>query len=469
MDFNIRKTDDFKLVFVGSDPKNEDERIKSLKEKKYFKAENGECFLDNQTDRPCLYVGLGEDEEKTADSIKTAAMKAGKSLAKIECEKAYIDVLSSGSFDTGKQALAICEGLLNAGYCFNNYKKDKDDFAIKELNFNPACTGQASEKDFIELGHKWQGIKLTRDLVNTPAIDMYPEILADQAMKLAELGVKVTIYGEEEIEEIGMTAFLSVAKGSAKPARLIVLELNPGQGQPLALVGKGLTYDSGGYSLKPSKSMKDMKSDMAGGASVIGTIKALALAGCQKPVVGVVAACENLISGAAYKPGDIVPSLAGLNIEVDNTDAEGRLTLADAVCYAERTFKPKMILDIATLTGACVVALGEHYSGVLGNSKERVDQVKAAAREEDEKIWELPATEDFRKLNESKIADIHNTGGSWGGASAAGLFVGAFIDKCDWVHIDIAGPAYKDKPYLYEPMGGTGHMVKTLYRLAKDF
>lgn len=469
MKFNLRQTDDFVVKFVPSDLEDGCEKINSLLESKYFNGENGECFLNLGQGGPELFVGIGKEEEKTPDSLKTAGLAAGKYLAKLGKEKIYVKLRSQKGLDSGQQTLAVAEGLLNASYCFDKYKKDKEDFSLTEVNFEPMLAGNVKESDFEDLLYKWEGIKFTRDLVNTPSIDMYPQVLAMEAMKLADLGVSVTVYDRDKIEEIGMSAYLSVARGSAKEPLLIVMELNPGDGKPIALVGKGLTYDSGGYSLKPTASMKTMMSDMAGGATVIGAMKALALSKCSKPVVGIIAACENMISGDAYKPGDIIPSLAGLNIEIDNTDAEGRLTLADAVCFAERTFMPSMIVDIATLTGACVVALGEHYSGVLGNCQERVKQVMAAAASENEKVWELPDTEDFRKLNESKVADINNTGGRWGGASAAGLFVGAFVEDTDWVHIDIAGPAYNDKPYLYEPMGATGHMVKTLYRLVKDF
>lgn len=468
MKFNLRETDDFCVKFVPSDLKDGCDKINYLFENKYFNGENAECFLYSGEKTYELFVGLGRESEKTADSVKTAALAAGKYINDLGIRAIFVKIRSTSGMEQKKQTLAICEGLLNSTYNFDNYKKDKKDVTLEEVSFLPALAGNVEQSDFDELLNKWQGICLTRDLVNTPAMDMYPEILAMRAKELETLGISVSIYDEAAVRQMGMSAFLSVSAGSAKKPFLIVMEYNKSDEAPIALVGKGITYDSGGYNLKPGNSMKSMKSDMAGAATVIGTMKTLALSKSKTHVVGIIAACENMISGNAYKPGDIIPSLAGLHIEIDNTDAEGRLTLADAVCYAEKKFSPKLIIDIATLTGACVVALGEHYSGVLGNSSKYINLLKKAAAAEDEKVWELPATEDFKKLNDSKIADINNTGGRWGGASSAGLFIGSFIENTDWLHIDFAGPAFNEKPYLFEPAGATGHMVKTLYRLTDN-
>ena len=267
---------------------------------------------------------------------------------------------------------------------------------------------------------------------------------------------------------MGLKAYLSVAQGSDKAPHFIVMNYagDPDSSYKTALVGKGLTYDSGGYSLKPSNSMKTMQSDMGGSATVIGAMHAIAQKKLKVNVVAVVAACENLLSGKAYKPGDIIGSLAGKTIEVDNTDAEGRLTLADAVYYATHELKADRVIDLATLTGACLIALGDEYTGLVTNNADFIQELKDAAQKAGEKIWELPTSKHFEKQNESKVADIKNTGGRLAGTITADMFVGAFVDgDKPWIHMDIAGTAWLDNAYSYLPAGGTGIHVKTLTKL----
>lgn len=465
----IRETEDLNVKFVASDVENPCGRMQGLMNNKFFTAKCGEVFLSLDEEKPALFVGLGKLEDLTIDKIKTAALKAGQKLTELGTKKIMIKMRSRIE-DINKQALAIVEGLLNSTYQFDNYKSEKSPKSqLEEINFFPKFADGVNEADFEELLIKWQGIIFARDLVNTPANDMTPSILAKNAKSLKEYGVDVKVFGKDEIEKIGMKAFLSVARGSNEEPKLIVMEYMKGEGDPIVLVGKGLTYDSGGYSLKPNDGMKTMKSDMGGSAAVIGAMKAISMAGLKKNVVAIVATCENMVDGGAYKPGDIIGSLKGLTIEVDNTDAEGRLTLADAVYYGEKNYKPKMLIDLATLTGACLVALGMHRSGVIGRCDKCVKRVLDAAIAEDEKAWGLPYGEEYRELNKSDIADIKNSGGRFGGSSSAGEFVGAFLEKTTpWAHIDIAGPAYNSAPYRYEPAGGTGHMVKTLFRIVKD-
>lgn len=465
----VRETEDLNVKFVASDIENPCSRMQNLLDNKFFTGKCGEVYVSLDEEKPSVFVGLGKLEDATIDDIKTAGLRAGQKLKELGAKKIMIKMRSRKE-DVKEQALAIVEGILNSTYEFDNYKSEKSPKSqLEEINFFPNFTEGVTEEDFEELLIKWQGIVFARDLVNTPANDMTPSILAKNAESLREHGVDVKIYGRDEIEKIGMKAYLSVARGSKEEPKLIVMEYMKGEGAPIVLVGKGLTYDSGGYSLKPSDGMKTMKSDMGGSATVIGAMKAISMAGLNKNVVAIVAACENMVDGGAYKPGDIIGSLKGLTIEVDNTDAEGRLTLADAVHYGEQTYKPKMVIDIATLTGACLVALGMHRSGVIGRCDKCVQRVLDAAKLEHEKAWPLPYGEEYPELNKSEIADIKNTGGRFAGSSTAGEFIGAFLEKTTpWAHIDIAGPAYNSAPFRYEPAGATGHMVKTLYRVVKD-
>ena len=313
---------------------------------------------------------------------------------------------------------------------------------------------------------------LTRDLVNLRSNDIYPETLAQKASEnLSDLGVKVTIYGKDEILSMGLTAFYEVAKGSDKEPKFIVMEYFHGQKDkaPLALVGKGLTYDAGGYSIKTSNGMKTMNSDMGGSGSVIGAMKAIALNKLEVNVVAIVAACENLISGRAYKPGDIIKARNGMTIDVDNTDAEGRITLADAVNYAATEYKPALIVDLATLTGAAIGALGETYTASITNNEEAFKKVLRASKKVDEKIWLLPNDPFYKTYNESENGDVKNSGGPKAGSITAGQFIENFVEAYPWVHLDIAGTAYLSAPQGINSKGATGVHVKTLYELAKEF
>ncbi|HHH13739.1 MAG TPA: leucyl aminopeptidase, partial [Thiolapillus brandeum] len=306
------------------------------------------------------------------------------------------------------------------------------------------------------------GMSLTRDLANLPGNLCTPTYLADQAKKLGRRfdKLKVTALTEKQMERLGMGALLSVSRGSRQEARLIVMEYNGGRpgSRPVVLVGKGLTFDAGGISLKPSANMDEMKYDMCGGASVIGTLRACAELELPINLVGIVPASENLPDGDANKPGDIVTSMAGLTIEILNTDAEGRLILCDALTYADR-FKPAAVIDIATLTGACIVALGHHISGLLGNDDKLVEEVLAAGESIDDRAWRLPMGEEYQKQLESPFADIANIGGKGAGTITAACFLSRFTEKYKWAHLDIAGTAWKSGG---KEKGATGRPVPLL-------
>lgn len=432
----------------------------------YFKADLGES-LPNPSESTIL-LGLGEKEKLDKESFKKTIYKLAKSAIKLDLdelsfEKENIDI------EDNNFVSQIIEAVSLASYSFDHYKEEKS-AKIENINFKEDLDDENSnaiEEQLTILDSQ----AFARDLVNLRSNDIYPESLAQATKERLTRDVEVKIYDEKQIKDLGLTAYLEVGKGSDNPPRLIVMEyLNgPKEQKPLVFVGKGITYDSGGYSIKPSDGMKTMNADMGGAGSVIGAIDAISSNELKVNVVAIVAACENSISGRSYKPGDVIKARNGLTIEVDNTDAEGRITLADAVNYGVTEYDPELIVDLATLTGACLVALAETYTGAVTNSQETFEKVLAAANEADEKIWQLPNDDTIRKYNESQVADVKNSGGKLGGTITAAQFIENFIEEKPWVHLDIAGTAYLSKAQgLYEK-GATGVHVKTLYNLAKSY
>lgn len=314
-------------------------------------------------------------------------------------------------------------------------------------------------------------VRLARDLANAPANALNPVALARHARALARrCGLSCEVLDERAIQREKMAALLSVGQGSDAASRFIVLRYSPARtraaARPLVLVGKGITFDSGGLSIKPARGMEDMKMDMSGGAAVLAALGAIARLGLAVPVVGLIPSAENMISGRASRPGDVVKTRAGLTIEIVNTDAEGRLILADALDYA-RKFKPALVVDIATLTGACMVALGDGVSGVLGNDLGALSRVRRASAGSGEKVWELPLYEAFFEQIRSETADMKNSGGRNGGAITAAALLAQFIEGVPWCHVDIAGPAWSDKDEGYRSRGATGAGVRLLVELAR--
>lgn len=432
----------------------------------FFDGSIGEVFPDLNSN--LIYLGLGEKEHFDREIFKEAVYKLGRFFLNKEITEISFDDNQLG-LDKEDYIYNIVNSLILAVYNFDYYKSEKTKYNIENINL-PASFN-SYEKNMEELVKVIDAQSFARDLVNLRSNDIYPETLANKAKEeLSKYGVDVKIYEEDQIRQMGLTAFLQVAKGSDNKPRFIVMEYlkaNDDQ-KPLVFVGKGLTYDSGGYSIKSSDGMKEMNSDMGGSATVIGALKAIACNNLKVNVVGIVAACENSISGRAYKPGDVIKARNGMTIEVDNTDAEGRITLADAVNYGVTEYKPQMIIDLATLTGAVLVALGETYTGAITNNQQAMDEVLKAAKETDEKIWQLPNDNFLRKYNNSEVADIKNSGGRLAGSITAGQFVGAFIEDYPWVHLDIAGTAYLSKAQGPYQEGATGVQVKTLYQLAKN-
>lgn len=432
----------------------------------YFKADLGE-ILPNPNESTIL-LGLGEKDKLDKESFKKTIYKLAKSAIKLDLdelsfEKENIDI------EDNEFVSQIIEAVSLASYNFDHYKEEKS-AKIENINFKEDLDDENSNAISEQLTIL-DSQAFARDLVNLRSNDIYPESLAQATKERLTRDVEVKIYDEKQIKDLGLTAYLEVGKGSDNPPRFIVMEyLNgPKEQKPLVFVGKGITYDSGGYSIKPSSGMKTMNSDMGGAGTVIGAIDAISSNELKVNVVAIVAACENSISGRSYKPGDVIKARNGLTIEVDNTDAEGRITLADAVNYGVTEYDPELIVDLATLTGACLVALAESYTGAVTNNQELYEKVLAAANEADEKIWQLPNDDTIRKYNESEVADVKNSGGKLGSTITAAQFIENFIEEKPWVHLDIAGTAYLSKPQGLFEKGATGVHVKTLYNLAKKY
>jgi len=445
-----------------------------IKDRDLFKGDAGEVYshISHEGDS-VVFLGLGEEEKLQYDTLRKSFFSLGGELQKKKIKSIGLTVPKFGDRCYGKTNKAIWEGLLQSQYDFDKFKSEKKPKVLLQDVYLDIVEGEAEKVESViqETQFLMEGVFLTRDLVNEPAINMYPEVLAKEAVdRLTPVGVDVKVLGRKEIQDLNMEAFLSVARGSSKEPKFIVMTYkgNPDSQEKLALVGKGLTYDSGGYSLKPAAGMATMHSDMAGSASVIGAMYSIAANKLKKNVVAIVAACENMVSGDAYKTGDIIGSMSGKTIEVENTDAEGRLTLADALWYAATVEKADKIVDLATLTGACVVALGNINTGAITNDENLMGAVRTAAKLAGEPVWQLPNDEEYKDLFKSHFADLKNTGGRGAGAITAGMFLQEFVNDIPWVHMDIAGTAFLDKASGYLPKGASGVPVKTLFYLAKD-
>ncbi|HLR21115.1 MAG TPA: leucyl aminopeptidase [Tissierellaceae bacterium] len=477
MEFKLEQGGKTKILLVteSMDELNiQNELYQYLKESEIFKGSLKETYLDlNLNKENFLFLGLGKEKDLTINDVRKAFHKAGKDLMNIKAKSVGISITELGDLDYNEIIAAATEGLLHSEYAFEKHLTEKKvKPTLEEVYFDiPSEEKDKALEAIEETKSLINGIFLARDLVNERAINMYPKILANTAKdNLEDLNVKVDIYDKKAIKDMSMEALLAVSQGSDKEPKFIVMTYNgnPDSEEKIALVGKGLTYDSGGYSLKPSLSMDTMFSDMGGAGTVIGAMKSIAKSKLKKNVVGIIPACENLISGSAYKPGDIIGSMSGKTIEVLNTDAEGRLALADALWYAATEVKADKIINLATLTGACLVALGNTTTGAITNNDKFMDEVYQASKISGEPVWQLPSHPDYKKQIKGDFADLNNTGGKGAGTITAGLFLEEFVDDTPWVHLDIAGTAYIDKPNGYLPKGATGVHVKTLYYLVKN-
>ncbi len=417
-----------------------------------------------------ILLGAGKGKSYDAQAIRTLIMQAVRTVKSYKLKK--VAVYHRSQVEPALAAQAVVEGLVMATYAGDDYKtEDKAKNFIEEILFvTELDQGLAKVEEAMKRGEiVAQATNLARRLANEPGNRVNPSVLAQTATEIAEkYGLEIEVLGEPEMEEKQMGAILAVARGSDEPARFIVLRHSgaaEGKEKPIVLVGKGVTFDSGGLSLKGAKSMEQMKYDKSGACAVLAAMQAIAQLQVKKNIVGIIPAVENLPSGRAQRPGDVVRSMSGKTIEVLNTDAEGRLILADALCYG-RQLQPQYMVDIATLTGAIVIALGQLRAGLFSNNDELCEKLFQASERSGEKFWRLPMDEEYRRAIKSQIADIKNVGGRWGGAIIAAKFLEEFVEDVPWCHIDMAGvDLFKESSEL---KGSTGFGVRTLVEMVSS-
>jgi leucyl aminopeptidase len=420
--------------------------------------------------RRLLLIGGGKANKFTASDLRKVAGTAVRFL-KPKGIRSFAFVAPDG-IASEEAVKAIVEGALVGNFDPDTYKSDRKDQQVDALTV-AASGDQAALQKAMDAGRIiGESQNFTRELVNEPSNRMTPTILAERARKMAaEVGLKCEIYGGDKIKEMKMGAFWSVAQGSDEPPALIVLRYEPA-GAPaapvLGLVGKGVTFDTGGISIKPADGMEKMKYDMAGGAAMIGAMRGIALLKPKTKVIAIICATENMPSGKAQKPGDVQIAMSGKSIEIINTDAEGRLVLADGLCYA-RQLGCTHLIDAATLTGAVVVALGQVNAGIFANDEALYDRFRRALEKGGEKFWRLPLDEEYREVIKSNIADMVNSGGRYGGAVTAAMFLKEFAEETPWLHLDIAGTAWTEENKPWIAKGPSGIPVRSLVEFARDF
>ncbi len=386
----------------------------------------------------------------------------------------FCDPVPGSKVSLADIAAHIAFGARLGGYRFDKYHTKVKSEARPSLRSVAVRVAEpsAARRAFRPLDQLAEGVFFTRDLVTEPANVIYPETLANECRKLTDFGVKVEVLGEAEMRKLGMNALLGVGQGSARESQLVVMQWEGGSknASPVAFVGKGVCFDTGGISLKPPQGMEEMKWDMGGAGTVIGLMRALAKRNAKVNAVGVVGLVENMPSGTAQRPGDVVRSLSGQTIEVLNTDAEGRLVLADALWYTQERFKPEFMVDLATLTGAIIISLGHEHAGLFSNDDKLAERLVAAGIAEGELVWRLPLSENYDRLMDSQIADVQNISNDRGaGSITAAQFLKRFVNERPWAHLDIAGTAWSKKDKATVPKGATGFGVRLLNRLVADY
>ena len=438
-----------------------------------FKGKKGETLTllnPHKTPSHLIVIGLGKAADVTALTVQEAG--AAAIAAALAAKVAHLDLVAaltkSIKINAAEAAANLGYGAKLRSYRFDKYKtktKPQDKPQLKTISVVTSAL-DAAKKLYAPLNSIAESVAFTRDIVTEPANVIYPETLAAECKKLEKLGVKVEILGEAQMKKLGMGALLGVGQGSVRESQLVVMQYNGGKkGQkPVAIVGKGVTFDTGGISIKPSGGMEEMKWDMGGSATTIGTIRALAARKAKVNAVGVVGLVENMPDGNAQRPGDVVTSMSGQTIEVINTDAEGRLVLADALWYTQGRFKPQCIVDLATLTGAIIVCLGSHRAGLFSNNDTMAEQLAKSAVRTGEKVWRMPLGDEYDKMINCDIADMQNVGeGREAGSTTAAQFLQRFVNDVPWVHLDIAGVAWQNKQITpLAPKGAVGWGIRLL-------
>ena len=422
-----------------------------------------------------LLVGLGKTSKITKARMRNVGSKITQFFNSIKSDKASIilDEVENSPIDTSMIAAHMAFGSCLKNYTFNKYITDtkrKKKVFLEQLDFRlEKSDAAASEFSYLETVK--DGVFYARDLVSEPANILTTEHYANECQKLSDIGVKVEILGEKEMSKLGMNSLLSVGQGSSSESKLAIMEWNGSDDKekaPIAFVGKGVVFDTGGISLKPSAKMDAMKGDMGGSAAVVGLMKTLANRNAKVNVVGIIGLVENMPDGEAQRPGDIVTSMSGQTIEVLNTDAEGRLVLADALWYTKENYKPQFMVNLATLTGAIVVSLADVYAGLFSNSDELSEKLLQASEVTGEKLWRFPLNDDFDDMINSPVADMQNIGNGRGaGSITAAQFLQRFVGNTKWAHLDIAGVASIERDHDLSPKGATGFGVRLLNNFVK--
>ena len=460
---NFNNLNELKSLFTKFEIKSIKEILKNLNLNKNIISFN----LDSKK----IFFLIKTKENLNKFEIENLGAEFYEYIKNLSLKSLFINPLSINK-DIDKESLTnyFLHGLKLKSYEFNIYKSNTKNSLLNLTVFvkNPNKINLQQKKfRAIEIGTNY-----ARDLVSEPPNVLYPKEYVNRLLKLKKIGIKVTVYNELKLKKLGMNSLLGVGRGSHKESFLVTLEWkgNKNKNSPLSFVGKGVCFDTGGISLKPAKFMEEMKYDMAGSAVVAGLIQSLALRKAKVNAVGVVGLVENMPGGNAQRPGDIVKAYNGKTIEVLNTDAEGRLVLADALSFTEKKFKPKFIIDLATLTGAIIVSLGEEYAGLFSNNDDLSNKLLESGSKVNEKVWRLPLHENYDKLINSTIADIQNINYSGGaGSITAAQFLQRFIEKTPWAHLDIAGMAFSKKAANLNPGGATGFGVRLLNQLIEDY
>jgi leucyl aminopeptidase len=411
--------------------------------------------------------GLKDNDFLKLGGAAAGKLRAGKDAVTIMAE------LADGPMKP-EQAAAVASGVRLRAYKFDRYKtrkKDGEDAALRADVALAVADVPAARKAFVPDAHVVDGVVMARELVNEPPNILYPEEFARRASQLRKLGVVVEILDVKAMTRLGMGALLGVAQGSTRPGRTVIMRWNGGKRgeQPVAFVGKGVCFDTGGISIKGAASMEDMKGDMGGAACVVGLMHALAARKAKVNAVGAIGLVENMPDGNAQRPGDIVTSMSGQTIEIINTDAEGRLVLADVLWYVAKKFKPKFMVDLATLTGAIMVALGTEYAGLFSNNDELAERLTKAGLATGERVWRMPLGPEYDKQIDSQFADMKNTGTRNGGSITAAQFIQRFVDDTPWAHLDIAGTAMGAPKSEVNQSWGSGYGVRLLNRLVAEY
>jgi len=458
---------------------HEDKTIRSLvddaKKVRAFKGSKDDevvLYQHPEVKAECIvFIGLGKLNKIDMESLRCMAGKAVKAVIRKHHGEAFVAVPSTAGVNIEIQSIleVMMEGAFLGNHLYDKYKKEKKLRPLKQINF---ITAPDVAKTYRSLPSRistiCRGTLLAREWVSMPSNDKVPEFFAKSIAALAgKEKLKVTVMGEKELKQKKFGAILAVAAGSRNRPKMVVLEHNPAKAkQTVALVGKGVTFDSGGINLKTTAAIADMKMDMAGAAAVAATLITAARLKSGTRLVGIIPIVENMPSGEATRPGDIIKSYDGKTVEIGNTDAEGRLILIDAISYAVQKYKPRTLIDIATLTGACVVALGEKIAGTFSFDDTLAGNIVLSGQKTHERCWRMPMPEDYKELLKSDFADLNNVGNTRnGGAITAALFLSEFVKETSWAHIDIAGPAYAKKESAYCGVGGTGFGVRLLFDL----